>query len=240
MNSKNIKLSKVPKHIAFIIDGNGRWAKKLKKVRSYGHLKGMERLEKIIHRSFDYGIKVVSVFAFSTENWNRPEDEVQYLFKLFKDFAEQKGKSLNEQNVKVTVMGDYLQFPAQVSEAITNLVELTKNNTGNVLNIGFNYGGRNEILRAVNELLQSGAKEVTQEMLEKHLYTSGLPDPDFIVRTSGEQRISNFMLWQGAYSELYFPKVCWPDFNNKQLEKALLEFEKRDRRFGRIENKEKI
>lgn len=239
MNSKNIKLSKIPTHIAFIIDGNGRWAKRLKKVRSYGHLKGMERLEKIVYKSFEYGIKVVSVFAFSTENWNRPEDEVQYLFKLFKDFAKDKVQSLNENHVKVTVMGDYTKFPNEVAEAITSLIEQTKHNTEKVLNIGFNYGGRTEIVRAVNMLVEKG-DPITEENLEKCLYTSGLPDPDFIVRTSGEQRISNFMLWQGAYSELYFPKICWPDFTNKQLEKALLEYQKRDRRFGKIESKEKI
>ncbi len=234
MSSKKDKIIKIPKHIAFIIDGNGRWAKALKQTRSYGHLKGIERLKKVIKESFNYGINVVSIFGFSTENWNRPEQEVKYLFELFKDFAEKELENLNNRNIKVMVMGDYTKFPKDVASAISNLIEKTSKNTGNVLNLGLNYGGRTEITRAVNEMLKSGVTEITEKTLEKYLYTAGLPDPDFIVRTSGEQRISNFMLWQGAYSELYFPKVYWPGFTKRHLEKALMEFQKRNRRFGAI------
>jgi len=240
MNSKREKINKVPKHIAFIIDGNGRWAKKISKTRSYGHLKGMERLKKVIQESFDYGIDIVSIFGFSTENWNRPEKEVNYLFNLFKDFAEKEADELHKNNVKVVVMGDHEEFPKEVVSAISKLIKKTENNTSKILNLGLNYGGRNEITKAINELLKSGVKKITEKSLEKYLYTAGLPDPDFIIRTSGEQRISNFMLWQSAYSELYFPKIYWPGFTKKHLEKALLEFQKRNRRFGSIIEKESV
>ncbi len=234
MAVKTKKIEVVPKHIAFIIDGNGRWAKQKGFMRSYGHRKGMERLGEVIEDSFNFGIEVVSVYGFSTENWNRPKDEVEYLFELFREFATKQIEKLCEKNVRVVIMGDYTQFPKEVSDAITNLIKKTAGNTGKVLNMGLNYGSRVEIIKVVNELLQAKKEKVTEKEFSNLLYTRELPDPDFIVRTSGENRLSNFMLWQAAYSELYFPKVYWPDFTKRHLEKALLNFQKRDRRYGAI------
>jgi undecaprenyl diphosphate synthase len=228
----------LPKHIGFIIDGNGRWAKERGLTRSMGHKAGMLALKEAIKNSFELGIKFVSIYGFSTENWNRPKDEVNFLFNLFREFIKSDFNEVEGKNARLNIMGDYTKFPDDLVKEIEKALEETKNNDGFVLNLGINYGGRDEIIRAVNNIINSGVKEITKENFNDYLYTKGLPDPDFIVRTSGEQRISNFMLWQNAYSEFYFPKTYWPDFNKKELIKSLLNYQQRNRRFGAIkENK---
>lgn len=225
---------KLPNHIAYIIDGNGRWAKARGLSRSLGHKAGFNNLKKILKESFyNYGIKYVSVYAFSTENWNRPKAEVDYLIDLFTDYV---SNDFMKQfpKVKLNIMGDYTVFPDKLQENANKTIEATKDETDFVLNLGINYGGRDEIVYAVNKLISNGETNVTKEKISGALYTANIPDPDFIIRTSGEQRLSNFMLWQCSYSELYFPKVHWPSFGKKELKKALVEYTKRDRRFGKI------
>ncbi len=225
---------KLPNHIAYIIDGNGRWAKARGLSRSLGHKAGFNNLKKILKESFyNYGIKYVSVYAFSTENWNRPKAEVDYLIDLFTDYV---SNDFMKQfpKVKLNIMGDYTVFPDKLQENANKTIEATKGETDFVLNLGINYGGRDEIVYAVNKLIGNGETNITKEKISGALYTANIPDPDFIIRTSGEQRLSNFMLWQCSYSELYFPKVHWPAFGKKELEKALIEYSRRDRRFGKI------
>lgn len=233
------KLKKIPKHIAFIIDGNGRWAVKRGLDRSLGHKAGMETLKKILNKAFDVGIDVISVYIFSTENWNRPQKEVDYLIELFREFFKTDYYNEFKDNVKLSIMGDYTKFPKDIVDEIEANLEKSKTlDTAKTLNIGMNYGGQDEIIRAVNNIVKDNIKDVTKEVFNSYLYTANLPQLDFIIRTSGEQRLSNFMLWQSAYSEFYFPKIYWPDFSEKYLIKSLKEYEKRSRRFGSIkENK---
>lgn len=238
------KFKKIPKHIAFIIDGNGRWAKKRGLPRMFGHREGVKTLEEIIYECVGLGIEVVSIFGFSTENWNRPKAELDGLFDLFADFFdEERQAEFNRLGIQIRIMGDYTKFPDYLVENANRAIEATKHNNKMVLNMGINYGGHDDILRAVNSLLKDKVVCVDKDVFEDRLYTAGLPYPDFVVRTSGELRISNFMLWQMAYSELYFPKTYWPDFHKKQLYKALKSFNKRNRRFGAIKeekNEKKI
>ena len=233
MKTTNLDNLKIPTHIGYIIDGNGRWAKERGKSRSYGHKQGFIALKKIIKASFEMGIKYVSIYAFSTENWNRPKDEVDYLMKILRDYISSKGFLNDFKNIKLNIMGDYTKFPKDLTDACKKAIEDTKNNDY-VLNLGINYGGRDEILQAVNKIKDNESGDITAEIFEKYLYTAGQPSPDFIIRTSGEQRLSNFMLWQCAYAEFYFPKTYWPDFDKDELIKALEEYSKRDRRFGAI------
>ena len=228
------KLVNVPNHIAFIIDGNGRWAKQKNKPRSYGHKVGVQTLKTAIKNAREFGVKVVSVYAFSTENWNRPKDEVNYLFKLFLINAKQLLKKKDFNGIRYNLMGDLSKLPDELVKIATDIMEKTKNNTEFVVNIGINYGGRDEIVRAVNKCIAQGKKSVTIDDIKQNLDTNFLDDPQLIIRTGGEQRISNFMLFQMAYSEFYFTKTYWPDFDKNQLEKALLDYEARDRRFGAI------
>ncbi len=223
----------LPKHMAFIIDGNGRWAKRRGLPRTMGHKAGLKRLIKTTKYAFSKGIYCISVFCFSTENWNRPKDEVNYLFSLFRDNFETEFDDLVSMGVRLRVMGDITRLPSDVQESITRAVSRSEGNTKHILNLAINYGGRAEIVRACNEAVKEG-KVVTEESLDRLMYTGNLPPLDFLIRTSGEIRISNFMLWQVAYAELYFAKCMWPDFNNKQLDKALLEYSRRNRRFGAI------
>lgn len=233
------KFKKIPKHIAFIIDGNGRWAIKRGLDRSLGHRAGMDTLKKVLNKAFDVGIDVISVYIFSTENWNRPQKEVDYLIELFREFFKTDYYTEIQDNVKLSIMGDYTKFPKDIADEIEKNLERSKTlNSTKTLNIGMNYGGQDEIVRAVNNILKDNVKNITKETFNSYLYTAHLPPLDFVVRTSGEQRLSNFMLWQSAYSEFYFPKIFWPDFNEKHLIKSLKEYEKRSRRFGSIkENK---
>lgn len=231
---KEYNFKKLPKHIGFIVDGNGRWAKKRGLPRSFGHRVGLNTLKKAVIKSFDLGIKAVSIFGFSTENWNRPKEELDYLFNLFIEFLQTDTFDYNGYGIKLNIMGDYTKFPPALVSAVEKKLEETKNNKNFILNLGINYGGQDELVRAFNILAEQNKKNITKQDIEANLYTAGMDMPDLVVRTSGEQRISNFMLWQMAYSELYFTKTLWPDFNEKCLIKALKNYQKRNRRFGAI------
>lgn len=227
-------LKKIPNHLGIIIDGNGRWAKERGLTRSMGHKAGFENLEKMIKECFyTYKIPSVSIYAFSTENWNRPKKEVDYLISLFRKYL---GKSFAKTypNVKLNIMGDYTKFPADLAENAKKTMEDTKDNKEFILNLGINYSGKDELVYAVNNILKSGINSVDAQTIDDNLYTCGQPPLDFVIRTSGEQRLSNFMLWQVAYAELYFPKTYWPAFDKKDLLEALLVYQSRDRRFGAI------
>ena len=230
---------KMPQHIAFIIDGNGRWAKRRGLPRSAGHKVGFETLKKTINNVYDLGIKAMSVYAFSTENWNRPKEEVDGIIALVETIFDGDLLNLKERGIKFQIMGDYSVFPEGLVEKCSQLIEDTKDNDKMILNLGINYGGKDELIRGINNLIAEGKTEITKEDIDGSLYTANMPPLDFCVRTSGEQRISNFMLWQIAYSELYFPKVMWPSFNKKHLLKALKVYQKRNRRFGAIKEDKK-
>ena len=236
MFSKKKKLPEViPQHISFIIDGNGRWAKKRGMPRSYGHKVGFEKVKTTIDLVEEFKIPYVSFYCFSTENWKRDQEEIDGIFKIVRDnlvptFIDDYAK----RNMRLVIYGDPTRFPQDMQDALNDAIEKTKNNTGTTIILCINYGGRDDILHAVNQILKSGKKEATIEDIKNNLYSAGIPDPDFIVRTSGEERLSNYMLFQAAYSEFYFPKILWPDFERKYFIEALWEFSKRNRRFGGI------
>ena len=222
---------KIPEHVGIILDGNGRWAKERGLKRTAGHLAGYKNLLKLSKYVLDKGTKYLSVFAFSTENFNRPQEEVDYLMNLFiKGFNEDRGY-FKKENIRVVFSGRRNRLSDKVLDAMDKMEEETKDNTLGTLNICLNYGGRAEIVDAVNKIINDNQKDITEETFKKYLYND-LPDIDFMIRTSGEIRISNFMLWQISYAELYFPKCYFPDFNESEYDKALVEFTKRDRRFG--------
>lgn len=222
------------KHIAFIMDGNGRWAKKRMLPRPVGHVNGAATFKKVVRYCFEMGIKVVTVYAFSTENWKRPKEEIDAIIKLLKEYIID---GVNDGNVKINFIGDKSSLPKELVDLLVDAEEKTKEKT-KILNIAFNYGGRNEIVNACNRLIKEGKTEITEDDISNSVYTASLPDPDLIVRTAGEYRLSNFLLWQSAYSEFYFTDVYWPDFDKKQLDLAIKSFYNRKRRFGGLDNKE--
>lgn len=224
---------KIPCHVGIIMDGNGRWAKERGLNRSKGHEAGYKTLKTTAKYILDSGVKVLSVFAFSTENFNRPKEEVDFLMNLFIKGFKKDSAFFNKENIKVVFSGRKESLKKDVIEAMEYLSESTKNNTKGILNICLNYGGRSEIVDAVNHIIKDNLKEVDEEVINNYLYNK-LPDIDLLIRTSGEVRISNFMLWQLSYAELYFPKCYFPDFNQEEFDKALLEYTKRDRRFGSV------
>ncbi len=223
---------KIPKHIAFIMDGNGRWAKKRGLPRKVGHKAGVDSLKKVVKACDEFGVQMCTFYAFSTENWKRPQDEIDALFKLVEDFAEKQLSEYANSNYRLMFMGDLSLLPKSTQDALINIKNKTLNNTGMIINIAINYGGRQEIVNAINYILQSGISKVDEQMVSDCIYTSGLPDPDVIVRTSGEERVSNFMLWQLAYSEFIFLDTLWPDMDKKDIENVISEYSKRNRRFG--------
>lgn len=223
----------IPKHIAFIIDGNGRWATARGKNRSYGHKMGVKTLESAIKSARRLGVKIVSVYAFSTENWKRPKEEVDYLFALFASSAKKIIKQNNFDNgVCYRHMGDATKLPQHLQDLMKEIVQKSAHNTDFVVNLGINYGGHDELMRAVNKMLAEKLTSVTIADIQNHLDTAGLPNPELIIRTGGEERVSNFMLFQMAYSEFYFTKTYWPDFDEEELVKALAEFQNRKRKYG--------
>ena len=224
---------KIPCHVGIIMDGNGRWAKERGLNRSKGHEAGYKTLKTTAKYILDSGVKVLSVFAFSTENFNRPKEEVDFLMNLFIKGFKKDSAFFNKENIKVVFSGRKEPLKKDVIETMEYLSESTKNNTKGILNICLNYGGRSEIVDAVNHIITDNLKEVDEEVINNYLYNK-LPDIDLLIRTSGEVRISNFMLWQLSYAELYFPKCYFPDFNQEEFDKALLEYTKRDRRFGSV------
>ncbi|MCX4362033.1 MAG: polyprenyl diphosphate synthase [Clostridia bacterium] len=229
------RLLKIPTHIGFIMDGNGRWATQRGLSRSDGHRQGAEALKKVVKECSQLGIKVVSVYAFSCENWSkRPKAEIKFLFSLITQFVKKEMKDYVKSGYRVRFSGDLSQLPKATQNAINKVIEASKNNDGLIVNIALNYGSRQEIVKAVNTILQSGIREIDEQMLEDCLYTAGLPELDLVVRSSGEKRLSNFMLWQCSYSELIFIDKYWPDFDEKTVEDILEEYSNRDRRFGGI------
>lgn len=220
----------VPNHIGIIMDGNRRWAKEKNKRTIEGHLAGANRIISLAKYIFDKGVKYLSIYAFSTENFNRSAEEVSYLMGLIIKFFNERVNELHDYNIKIVVSGLRDNLSKEVLKCIDNVVDLTKNNTGGILNVCLNYGGRREIVDAVNKIKETNVT-VTEETFSKYLYND-LPDLDYVIRTSGEERISNFMLWQISYAELYFPKVYFPDFDEKEFDKALEIYNNRNRRFG--------
>lgn len=223
---------KVPRHIAIIMDGNGRWAKEKGKYRLEGHRAGAENLEKILEESIKLGVKYLTVYAFSTENWKRPEKEVKGLMDLFSRFLDSKRKVLKKQGIKLLVTGSDEGVPPSLLKKIEEIEKFLENEERIVFNIAFNYGGRKEITDAVNRIISEGKKTVTEEELGRYMYRPEIPDPELVIRTSGEFRVSNFLLWEIAYSEFYITDIYWPDFNEDEYRKAILSFNKRDRRYG--------
>jgi len=239
----NNQMSQLPDHVAIIMDGNGRWAKEYGMKRSDGHEEGMEAIRRVTRKAYERNIKVLTLYAFSTENWKRPLSEVNFLMNLPIRFFDTFVPELVENNVKVTSMGFEKKIPSATKKAIERAIEKTKDNTGMVLNIAFNYGGRSEITQSVKtiaQLVKKGElkeKDITEELVSEHLFTSPLKpydNVDLLIRTSGEQRLSNFLLWQNAYSEFYFSQHYWPDFNGDLFDEALLNYQNRNRRYGGV------
>lgn len=233
---------RMPEHVAIIMDGNGRWAKKKGLPRLAGHNAGMKAMKKIVDHSDKLGIKYLTVYAFSTENWKRSIAEVTGIFKLLVTYVDSDLRELKENNVRVKVLGNYESLPSDAVKSLEKTLRETENNTGLQFNIALNYGGRDEIMKAVRAIgkkLETGeisADDISEEMISEELFTgkfhADVPDPELIIRTSGELRLSNFLLWQGAYSELVFSDVLWPDFTPEEYEKAIAEYQSRERRFG--------
>ena len=228
----DIDLNNLPRHIGFIMDGNGRWAKKRGLPRSAGHKAGAESLKKIITEANNLGVKYATVYAFSTENWKRPKEEVDYLMSLLMDYLVNAEKTLAGENVVIRAIGSRKELSEEMQRQIIKTEEFTKNNTGIVMNIALNYGGRDEIVNAVKQITKEGIKDIDEKTIEDRLYTAGQPDVDLLIRTSGEQRLSNFMLWQVSYAEMWFTNKLWPDFKPKDLRQAILDYQGRGRRFG--------
>lgn len=226
-------MENIPGHVGIIMDGNGRWAESRGKSRSYGHKKGSDNVDRIVTHAFGAGVKTLSLFAFSSENWARPKEEVDELMRLLERYFKKFIGKVIKNGVKLSVMGDISALSDSLKEVIERGMSDSAGMTSHVLNIGVNYGGRQEIVRAVNKLVSEG-REITEKGISENLYTAEFGEPDLIIRTGGEYRLSNFMLYQAAYSELYFTDVLWPDFNEEQFDMALLSYAGRKRRFGKI------
>ena len=229
-----IDYNRLPNHIAIIMDGNGRWARERNLPRIFGHKVGMTSVRKIIESAVKIKLKCLSLYAFSTENWSRPEKEIKGLLNLLRHYIKVERKNILKNNIKLKISGDLSKLPKDIQKSINSLVEETNNNTGLLLNLCINYGSRQEIVRAVNNIIFAKEKNVNEEIFSKYLYMNDFPDVDLLIRTSGEMRISNFMLWQSAYAEFYFTKTYWPEFREEEFYKAIIEFQKRERRFGGV------
>ncbi|MBF0503918.1 MAG: isoprenyl transferase [Candidatus Omnitrophica bacterium] len=232
--------NKLPQHVAIIMDGNGRWASARGLGRTQGHMEGVKRIQEIIKTAHDIGIKFLTIYAFSTENWKRPSDEVSMIMRTFIAVLGQKAKDLGRNGIRINFIGRRTGVPDEVLKAIDQAVHLTMNNSSMTLNIAFNYGARAEIIDAVKSIVslaredKLNADSIDEQLISSHLYTRGQPDPDLLIRTSGEERISNFLLWQLSYAELYFTDKCWPDFTESEFHKALDNYTQRERRWGTI------
>lgn len=236
-HSKKTETSdRIPTHVAIIMDGNGRWALSRGLPRLAGHRAGTENLRRIIEACVEFGIRYLTIYAFSTENWGRPPEEVQGLLRILEDVIDRELQELHDQGVQLRHIGRLDRLHPKLREKVLKAIEFTKNNDRLVLNVAFNYGGRDEIVCAIKNIIRNGIKpeEVTDDLVSQYLFTAGVPDPDLIIRTSGELRGSNFLIWQGAYSEWYFTPTYWPDFDKEELRRALEEYKRRERRFGRV------
>ncbi len=232
---------RVPVHVAIIMDGNGRWAKKRGLPRQAGHRAGVENLRRVIDACVEFGIQILTIYAFSTENWGRPESEVRGLMRIFSRVLDQELNELHAQGICLHHLGDLSGIDPSLQEKVIHAIDLTRDNQRLILNVAFNYGGRAEILHAVQQMLADGVlpEELNEKLFSSYLFTAGLPDPDLVIRTSGELRVSNFLIWQAAYAEYYATPDYWPDFGRDELHEALVEFNQRKRRFGLVsENQE--
>lgn len=225
----------IPNHVALILDGNRRWAKERGKPSFFGHRKGMENVKKIVLYAQKMGIKAITMWGFSTENWSRSKEEVDFLMNLFEKYIDKNIEKYHKQGIKFNHIGSLRELPVSLQDKIKKAIERTKNNRSLIANLALNYGGRDEIKRMIQKLIKKGVKaeEVTTDLINENLDTAGLLEPDFIIRTSGEQRTSGFLTWQSSYSEWYFPKIHWPAFDENEFDKALVEYNKRQRRFGK-------
>ena len=232
---------KIPQHVAIILDGNGRWAKAKGMPRNYGHVQGAKNVERICEEAYNMGIKYLTVYAFSTENWKRSKDEVDALMTLLRNYMKTCVKTAKKNHMKVRVIGDKTGLAQDIQDSIAKLEEESKDQDGLNFTIAINYGSRDEIRRAVTKIVEEGIRpeDITEETISDHLDTAGIPDPDLLIRTSGELRLSNYLLWQLAYSELYVTDCLWPDFNKEELLEAIRQYNKRDRRFGGVSQTEK-
>lgn len=240
VDNSELDMNNIPKHIAIIMDGNGRWAKMRNLPRTMGHKAGVETIRNIVKEADAIGVKYVTFYAFSTENWKRPKEEVNALMKLLVQYLRKELDELHENGVVINVLGDISRLPEECITEINRAKEKTKNNTGLVMNMALNYGGRAEIVRAIKNIVLDSKEEkidvddIDEALVNKYLYTANMPDPDIIIRPSGEQRLSNFLLWQCAYSEFWYSDINWPDFTAENLKEAIIDYQKRNRRFGGV------
>ncbi|MDD5496692.1 MAG: isoprenyl transferase [Candidatus Omnitrophica bacterium] len=229
---------KIPQHVAIIMDGNGRWARSRGLPRIAGHRAGVKSVQEAIKAARKFGVKVLTLYTFSTENWKRPRIEVNALFALLEEYLDKEENKLNENNIRLSVIGKTLDLPRAVQDKLSKIIGSTRNNTGLILNLALNYGSRSEMIGAVRDISKNVAsgvlrpEDIDEAVFSKYLYTRDMPDPDLLIRTSGEYRVSNFLLWQIAYSEIYITKKLWPDFRKSDFKKAIEEYQKRERRFG--------
>lgn len=239
LSLEKINTSKLPKHLAIIMDGNGRWAKQQGMLRAFGHENGTKSVRETVETSAQLGIENLTLYAFSTENWNRPKIEVDTLMRLLVSSLKKEIKTLIDNNIKLNAIGNIKLLPKKVYKELNEVIDLTKNNTRMTLTLALSYGSREELINAIKEISDKvknniiSAEKIDESIINEHLYTQNLPDVDLLIRTSGEQRISNFLLWQIAYAELYFTPVLWPDFKKQHLYDAIIEYQNRERRFGK-------
>jgi undecaprenyl diphosphate synthase len=238
--TNQIPLERVPQHVAIIMDGNGRWAIKRGLPRLAGHKAGTENLRRVIRNTVEFGIKYLTIYAFSTENWGRPPEEVQGLMFILQDVIDRELNELHKEGVQLRHIGRLERLDPRIQKKVLKAIDLTKDNDRLILNVAFNYGGRDEIVCAIQKIINDGipAEDVTDEMVNRYLFTAGVPDPDLIIRTSGELRVSNFLIWQAAYSEWYITPTYWPDFDKEEYRHALEDFANRDRRYGKVSSGE--
>ena len=239
-SAQSTSADRLPQHIAMIMDGNGRWALSRGLPRLAGHKAGTENLRRIIRSTVEFGVKYLTIYAFSTENWGRPPEEVKGLMYILQDVIDHELNELHKEGVQLRHIGRLEKLNPRIQKKVLKAIELTKNNDRLILNVAFNYSGRDEIVYAIQQIIDAGisSKDVTDEMVNKHLFTAGVPDPDLIIRTSGELRLSNFLIWQAAYSEWYISPKYWPDFDKEEYRRALESFASRDRRYGKVASKE--
>lgn len=236
----NIPVDKIPRHVAIIMDGNGRWAISRGLPRLAGHKAGTENLRRIIRATAEFGIKYLTIYAFSTENWGRPTEEVQGLMGILQDVIDRELNELHQEGVQLRHIGRLERLDSKVQAKVLKAIELTRNNEKLVLNIAWNYGGRDEIVCAIQKIIKDGIapEDITDELVSRYMFTAGVPDPDLVIRTSGELRVSNFLIWQVAYSEWYVTPTYWPDFDREEYRRALEAYANRDRRYGKVASKE--
>jgi undecaprenyl diphosphate synthase len=239
-NSPAVPLAKVPRHVAIIMDGNGRWAIQRGLPRLAGHKAGTENLRRVIRSTVEFGVKYLTIYAFSTENWGRPAEEVQGLMGILQDVIDRELNELHKEGVQLRHIGRLERLSANLQERVLKAIDLTKNNERLTLNIAWNYGGRDEIVCAIQKIIKDGIapEDVTDQIVGQYMFTAGVPDPDLVIRTSGELRVSNFLIWQTAYSEWYVTPTYWPDFGHEEYRRALETFAQRDRRFGKVSSGE--